>query len=870
MATISTSHSSRTRYLLRLTDNAGDAVTRTYCLYANGGLGHELDLAEDGVVHERAKYRVSFLSEDDLGRIRIVLRVNGEESFKARANVGGLVSYEGGSYHSYSLTFDDEIDAALFRMTYGFASIEVDFSSIGSGSRMSLWTKDIPCVCEHEGQRRAVEGMISELAEGAGSKAMGWMLSPMREEQARLALVEGSSVSDSSRSLRAFLALCESTINTYEANLSFFRARAHSRAIKHDEIVPTRSVRRLGRKELSWIARTPEVVHETSAQTALSVNERYYFATEVQTERVRKSYNNLENRAICAFIVEVFNSMSRVIDSVKDEMSRLEAIAEKLKAIDLDGGLLPSLVIVEACLGHEEPLSSKAAALRKRAISIARSLRQAMPEVEEKRYRLPRRTKVFQEVRPYREIYYQMQRWSDFGDLDLLCDGFALSTWKMDKLYEYYVLFKLLDQIEGCGYSPSANEVLPLRSVSYGLKSRFYSDEIQVANFYRFQEGENQLTLLYEPVLYGDSRDEALTGLHRTTRVDPFEDNSPDSYWRPDYLIVLETPERSVRYVVDAKFRTVQDVKSGQRGASEFDKCLIKYKVSLASKGGAVDAVWLICGRGITAQTCVYENSSWALDSELRPDGITLLGPGVGKLDEMFELLGLSGGAPAVSDEISGSSRPEPVSPVEAAPVESHVLYDASVQEDRESQDDRLSAVEREREPEGKEQPAVEQFETGERDSAPVLQALPDAAGPAQKTESEDANVEPVHADDLPAAKASKPQKKAKGQVKRKVVDQVVLEQIRAVCTHMVDKANLTKSEFASRTFGLERPMLRLGKPNGREAKFYSREKVLIDGAEYYVCMSWNAVQKIKLAKYVKSLEEKLNEQPDEGEGSVL
>lgn len=41
-------------------------------------------------------------------------------------------------------------------------------------------------------------------------------------------------------------------------------------------------------------------------------------------------------------------------------------------------------------------------------------------------------------------------------------DGMVLHTWKMDKLYEYYVLYELLSALHGRGFSPNSSLMLTL------------------------------------------------------------------------------------------------------------------------------------------------------------------------------------------------------------------------------------------------------------------------------------------------------------------------------------------------------------------------------------------------------------------------
>ena len=138
---------------------------------------------------------------------------------------------------------------------------------------------------------------------------------------------------------------------------------------------------------------------------------------------------------------------------------------------------------------------------------------------------------------------FQMQR-----------DGMVLHTWKMDKLYEYYVLYELLSALHGRGFSPNSSlDASPIEQAHYSLDSRYFQNETQVATVFRLVRGDERITLYYQPVIYGDEREEHGISLHRTTLTSA----GFDSYWTPDYLIVHESCEGTRTLVLDAKFRKV-------------------------------------------------------------------------------------------------------------------------------------------------------------------------------------------------------------------------------------------------------------------------------------------------------------------------
>lgn len=219
-------------------------------------------------------------------------------------------------------------------------------------------------------------------------------------------------------------------------------------------------------------------------------------------------------------------------------------------------------------------------------------------------------------------------------------DGMVLHTWKMDKLYEYYVLYELLSALHGRGFSPNGSlDANPIEQAHYSLDSRYFQNETQVATVFRLVRGDERITLYYQPVIYGDEREEHGISLHRTTLTSA----GFDSYWTPDYLMVHESREGTRTLVLDAKFRKVSAVKfdgSENDAKSCMLECLRKYKLeTCGSKGTLVDALWLLCGRTQSYYLESLQQSSWALKQRFTPDGIAAVAPGANALSEFLDVV---------------------------------------------------------------------------------------------------------------------------------------------------------------------------------------------------------------------------------------
>ena len=317
---------------------------------------------------------------------------------------------------------------------------------------------------------------------------------------------------------------------------------------------------------------------------------------------------------------------------IESESGISKSVEKALNPFSVDGYVLSSLLIASSSHRRGEATRERAESLRRKAAALEHAYMLAVPGAEPGRFIPPRKTKVFQEVIPYTNLYELMMRWCTMGDLDIRGSMLALRTARMDRFYEYYVLLSILTELEKRGYSPSSALESPVGIVEYSLAqtSRFFRNEKQVANRFVL-DGENGTAILYyQPVIYGDNREENGIRLHRTT----LGDAGYDSYYTPDFLLIVNGTSDSRTIAIDAKYRYARAV-MGNCPDGEFHKCLRKYRQEVSSLDGPPDAVWLLCGRDTEVETIYWEKSLWSrTDPDFIRSGATSLTPMGGGLCE--------------------------------------------------------------------------------------------------------------------------------------------------------------------------------------------------------------------------------------------
>lgn len=68
---------------------------------------------------------------------------------------------------------------------------------------------------------------------------------------------------------------------------------------------------------------------------------------------------------------------------------------------------------------------------------------------------LPRKTKTFQELKPYTQVFTVLLKWFNYGELKLEKDKLMLQVKTLDKLFEYFCLIELLNMLTDNGYQLS-------------------------------------------------------------------------------------------------------------------------------------------------------------------------------------------------------------------------------------------------------------------------------------------------------------------------------------------------------------------------------------------------------------------------------
>lgn len=882
-----------------------------------------IHLAEGGSVLDMAKYELHLWL--DSGRIpsHALVSINGgapESLVHSKTIV-----IEGENHRAaYCMSRVDpwhpekrERAVRYFKMTYGFARVDLELFYEGEDEPLLLSTLDIPCRSQNPVDSANVNKMLGQLLD-SDDAASNWMFAGTQGAVGSYSIMDGCIAEHTAKSPAAMVDLLDRVLDEYEYQVGFFLSGAYSRIVRQGRTVPLGSVRRAGRDELIWLARNTGVLSECAERQGFFYSGSWYLPRKMETSVRVKTFDGYENRKVLGFLAQIVNVASLLRVTLGRASSDVRSIEQKLNSIANESAFLPALTIIRAYAERERRFLERLEGCISRGRELKRIYASCMPDVQEEFGRIVRRTKVFTEVRPYARLYSLMQEWLSFGDFSLAKEGLALQAAKMDKLYEYYALYNILRWLSEHGFAPREGRPDSVRCGSYAPEG-FFKPEIGVSTVYELEQptpdGPISLTLYYQPIIRSSVLEEEGVALHRLSYS---KGSRSQNYWTPDFLIALVGVDGARSYhVLDAKYRMVHEVFDGYPKFGTLAECVLKYRVDVSGASGEqIDSVWLLAGKWKYEVVQYAEASPWAKASAIAPrSGVAALTTEDNCLDDVFAEV-FHGIARAVDVTDGGTAETgEGI----AALIAADALGGGSAERIREKspKDDYLGD-------EGDicliaeiDEDIDEAVDTGEEDGGGLEGSAP-TNGAAEADEVLEIGVEAVRAaegtplvghpqdderavrdellptvrcntlgvsegtlksDDRPAAnrrkkkraaekpkqeeKTPKPVKKAslpkpKNEKRHKnthlfELDDATRRRVVFVADNIEDGELLFNVKWSQINLGLERPLLRARKPDGREASFY--EQVHLAGKNCWLNTRWTPVQKNKVKMLAKMLE---------------
>lgn len=352
------------------------------------------------------------------------------------------------------------------------------------------------------------------------------------------------------------LALLAEIESVYEKHYPYFRENARYTLKGTPKPVNIEKVKTFASGAAGWVANRPHELERVMPGQGFRACGRSWLPRHAPGLSNVHDLNIPENRAVAGFAATLAKEAANLADEL--------AFSESPK----DGEFMSLAKIGESLAARE------CVALRifSRAFGrLGRLYRSAIGVNGQPVRRLPPASAHFFETAPYRIIYKLMKKWFELEPADVAAIKKRLAALTGPRLYEYFVLARLIDGFTELGFTLEESRLFDYSSDdrNYAAKSGAVS-----ANTFRFRSGDEVLTLWYQPVIAGRRYTGAnglelvrASSLAYRTDVDDaggrLEPGTTD-YYTPDYVVSLTSQGRTVWSILDAKYSTVGKARSSQ------------------------------------------------------------------------------------------------------------------------------------------------------------------------------------------------------------------------------------------------------------------------------------------------------------------
>ena len=384
-------------------------------------------------------------------------------------------------------------------------------------------------------------------------------------------------------SLEAKIALLKKIIQKYLTEYNYFRVNPYAKLITIEKVDSFEKLQVITPDTIEYIISHSDELIPVNYNTGIKYDRNYYQPNKVMIRKNEYSNDTYENRIIIGFIKMLIDETSQIIKSIKEKAytknvmvhdgyfdSMYHIFSRSIKRIN---GYLKELEI------YKEQLTEIYYYYR-RIFGIDGSIVNS----------IPRYTKIFQSVNSYNNIYQVICEWFNSGNYDLGRDELLLSFISTSKIYEYYCLIKMLCYID----NKTSFEYVSSQRLRYFVKNRYYSDT-RYNNCFVFNKSDVELTVYFQPVIYGDDFATNGIGLYRNTSTNSKTGcEYTGKVYTPDYLIKMVYNSHTEYLILDAKYSSPSNIRYHQ-----LQELVYKYLFSISplNRNDIIKGLYILCGK---------------------------------------------------------------------------------------------------------------------------------------------------------------------------------------------------------------------------------------------------------------------------------
>lgn len=441
------------------------------------------------------------------------------------------------------------------------------------------------CISKNEEDNANIQSIMEDLTKFDNPRVENWLFATGDDKPN--ALRQGSWMHHAYKSYSSYLQLLADITICYRTNYILFKTHGRHTISKSNILLPYSKVKSVSIENFNWLMRNTDQLKAVQTATGIQHDGKCYIPTRMQSEVSENTWDIYENRIIVNFLYNVLTSAVSIFGKLNGQVIEGEKIIKKINGSIPKGYVAPIVTIKTLQIANmkrtAENLHYLINTLRQLMQQYA-SLFDIIPTIM---VALPKKTKTFQEVKPYTRVFDSIIRWFQYGEYDSAKEDLLLHVKTLDKLFEYYCLVKLLDMFEKNGYEATNKPKL----FPYQCNDTRFENENDIPNTYCLLKDEVSITLYYQPVIRTDIFQNDLH-LYRVSY-------EKDNYWNPDFVIKCSKEGQDEYLLFDAKFAMRNTIKNNR-----LREIIQKYAIETAvarktvpATSGIPKMVWALQGR---------------------------------------------------------------------------------------------------------------------------------------------------------------------------------------------------------------------------------------------------------------------------------
>ena len=371
------------------------------------------------------------------------------------------------------------------------------------------------------------------------------------------------------KTFETYIKIASRIIMYYENNYAYFKINCRKKIIKENIVTPIHRIQNINEQSLHYIARHFEQLSPTTYDTGIKIDNKNYFPQYISTESMFYSLNIYENQVIISFLAKVLYDIDILI---KDIENQLDAAAHQSFLSEKDNKYISiSFHLLQTTKNQLKKYMETISSIKLKMQELYFMYKEIFKIDEIVLSHIPKPTDIFMAIPNYNQIYTVILEWFRFGAFDIEKNMYLFSFAGQSKIYEYYILSKLITSFIEKSYSLKEQKLHEY----YKIKEKQVIDNIYIL------DGINkEITIYYEPTISSDYNNVNMSPVELYRNNTASIHGKTGAYYFPDYVIkVHDKHKKNNKFIIcDAKYTKYENAQYKYT-----PELIFKYLVSLST-----------------------------------------------------------------------------------------------------------------------------------------------------------------------------------------------------------------------------------------------------------------------------------------------